>query len=109
MEVNIELILSQFALMAGFAERVVQMAKGVFKYAEKLPEYQHYIDLGLSGGVNILLAFSWKFDVFGIFGFSIPNAEWAGFVMTGVLATAGSSIIHEVLELLKMFKENQKK
>lgn len=95
--------LKQIAVVAVFVERLVNFLK-LTKYNDWAKEYQKYIDIALSLGLNVLLCFAWHIDVFAIAGLVVPQALWLGSVLTGVLAGLGSEVIHEAIELLKMWR-----
>lgn len=93
-------VLKQIGVVAVFVERLVQFLK-LTRYNEWAAKYQKYIDVGLSLLFNILLCYAWNIDVFAIAGIAIGY----GSILTGVLAGLGSEIIHEVVELLKLWRK----
>jgi len=95
-----ETVLQQLAAIAVLVERGVQFAKTVFQYNAWAQAYQKYIDTALNVGFNVALCFSWHVDLFTAARINFPYA-WAGPALTGVLASLGSSVVHEFVELLK--------
>lgn len=102
-----EEVLKQIAVVAVFVERLVNFVK-LIKYNEWAADYQKYIDVGLAVIFNVGLCFAWNIDVFAVAGIVVSQAVWLGSVLTGVLAGLGSEIIHEVVELLKLWHDGLK-
>lgn len=93
-------ILAQLAVIATLVERGIQFVKTVVKYNTWAQAYQQYIDVGLTIAFNVGLCFSWHVDLFSVAGINFPYA-WVGFALTGVIASLGSNLLHEFVELLK--------
>lgn len=99
----IDQVVQQLAVIAVLVERGVQFAKTVFRYNTWAEAYQKYIDVGLTVALNVGLCFSWHVDLLSAAGINIPSV-WAGPVLTGVIASLGSTIVHEFVELLKAWR-----
>lgn len=93
-------VLAQLAAIAALVERGVQFAKTVFQYNTWAQAYQRYIDIGLTIAINVGLCFSWHVDLFSVAGINFPYI-WVGPALTGVIASLGSTLLHEFVELLK--------
>lgn len=93
-------VLAQLATIATLVERGVQFVKTVIRYNAWAEKYQQYIDIGLTTAFNIGFCFSWHVDLFSVAGINLPYA-WAGPALTGVIASLGSNLLHEFVELLK--------
>lgn len=93
-------VLQQLAAIAALVERGVQFAKTVFQYNAWAAKYQRYIDIGLTVAFNVGLCLSWHVDLFFVAGIVFP-AVWVGPTLTGVIASLGSQLLHEFVELLK--------
>lgn len=104
-----EMVLAQLGLVSAFVERGIELLKRVSRYneIEKLSEYKEQIGMGLSLVGNLALCAAWHIDLFSAAGFQF--APIAGELLTGGLAWLGSEVIHEVVELLKMFRAGQTK
>lgn len=98
-----EQVLQQIVVVAAFVERLVNFVKLV-KYNEWANKYQEYIDVGLAVLFNVGVCLLWGVDVFAVAGLVVPDAAWVGSALTGILAGLGSEVIHEVIELLKMWR-----
>lgn len=95
-----ETVLAQLAAIATLVERGVQFVKTVIKYNVLAEKYQQFIDIGLTAAFNMGLCFSWHVDLFSVAGINFPHA-WVGPALTGVIASLGSNLLHEFVELLK--------
>lgn len=94
-------VLAQLAAIATLVERGVQFAKTVIRYNTWAQGYQRYIDVGLNVAFNVGLCLSWKVDLFAAADISFGSIVWAGAALTGVIASLGSTLLHEFVELLK--------
>lgn len=101
-------VLQQLAAIATLVERGVQFAKTVFQYNTWAQKYQKSIDVGLTVLFNVGLCLSWKVDLFAVAGIVFGAAAWAGPVLTGVVASLGSTLLHEFVELLKGWRVGEK-
>ena len=93
-------VLQQLATIAILAQRGVQFAKTVFRYNGWAEKYQQSIDVGLTAALNVSLCFSWHVDLLSAAGITF-QAAWVGPAFTGVIASLGSTVAHEFVELLK--------
>ena len=95
-----DIVLEQIAVVFSFVERAVQFVKPL--YQGRFPEHQKHIDAGLAAALNIALCSLWNVDLFAAAGFG-----WAPFwgeVLTGVVASLGSTVLHELVEILKLLR-----
>lgn len=102
-----EQVLQQIVVVAVFVERLVNFVK-LTKYDEWAQKYQKYIDIGLTLLFNVGLCYAWSIDVFAVADIVVASFPAAGSLLTGVLAGLGSEIIHEVVELLKLWRQGPK-
>lgn len=94
-------VLAQLATIATLVERGVQFVKSIVKYNGWAADYQQYIDVGLTAAFNVGLCLSWHVDLFAAADISFGSVTWAGAALTGVIASLGSNLLHEFVELLK--------
>lgn len=94
-----EQIISQLSVVAVFAQSFVDLLKPVY---QKLA-YQASIDKVLSIVVSIALCEFWKINLLLAAGLVLPAGMGEAF--TGFVAALGSSILNQVLVLLKILKE----
>lgn len=94
-------ILGQLAVIATLVERGVQLVKTVARYNEWAAAYQHYVDISLTAAFNVGLCLSWQVDLFAAADITFGSVAWAGAALTGVIASLGSNLLHEFVELLK--------
>ena len=100
-----EQVLQQIAVVAVFVERAVQLVKSLVPYEKWAAGYQAYIDQALVIVGSAALCYAWHVDVFAVAGIVVSQAAWLGSVLTGVLAGLGGNVIHELIELLKMWRQ----
>lgn len=104
---QIESILLSILAIAAVVERVVQFIKTVIPYNKQFPQYQGYIDIVLVGGIGALISASWGVDLFAVIlpGLVFPH-PLLGAAITGLLTVLPSSSLHELFELLKLWRRN---
>lgn len=93
-----EQILAQLSVVAIFAKRFVDLLKPVYQSSEK----QALIDQLLATAVTIALCVGWNLDLLTVAGLHLPVL--VGELFTGVVASLGSSVLNDVLYLLKLLK-----
>lgn len=99
-----EVVLGQLAVVAAFVKKVVDFVKPLYQVSK----YQKYIDVALSLALSAVLSVAWGVDVFAAVDIQFSVA-WLGAAFTGVFAGLGSNVLNDLLELLKLWKENAKK
>lgn len=98
-------IISQLVLVAVFVERGVQFIKAMAKYDTWADEYQAYIDQGLTVCGSAGLCYAWSLDIFAVAGIGFGAFPWIGNILTGVVVGLGGNVLHELIELLKMWRD----
>ena len=98
-----EPILAQLAVVAVFVQRVIEAVK--FLYKEH--EYEKYFNIAISVALSAVLCVLWQIDVFVVAGITFPWV-WLGQALTGLFAGLGSNVLNDLLELLKLWKEQRK-
>jgi hypothetical protein len=97
---NLTLVLTAVALLAASVERGIELFRPVI---EKLStSWQHVVKIGGAILIGFGLAALLRVDVLAMLGVSFYPV--AGYLLAGVLASAGASPWHAVLEWLKQTK-----
>jgi hypothetical protein len=96
-------ILTQLAAVAALVERAVQLIKPLYQDHE----YQSRIDIGLNVGLNVGICYLWNVDMFGLMGLYVGS--FLGPILTGVIASLWSKVVHEVLMIIEQFRKGQPK
>jgi hypothetical protein len=91
----------QIAAAGALVTALVQMLKPV--YQERWKEQQRYIDFYLSAFLNVFVIVSWQVDLFGLLGF--PLGTFWGSLLTGVIASFGSTVLHETVSILIAYRK----
>jgi hypothetical protein len=104
MKITIEMVITVIgliALLAATVERGVELFKpGLNKISDE--EWRKVAKLGAAILLGFGLAFLVRLDVLALLGFTFHPV--AGYVTAGILASAGASPWHAILEWLKTIK-----
>ena len=78
-------------------EAVVNVIKNV---KEKETSWKYWASLGVGLLVGVLVAYNWSIDLFSAVGMTEPKFSSAGAILTGVILSRGSNVIHDILGLI---------
>jgi hypothetical protein len=95
---TIGIVLTVVAMLAASVERGVELFRPLLMKINNL-DVQNAAKIGVAVVLGILVAALLRLDILATVG--ISYSPWAGYVAAGVLASAGASPWHALLEWLK--------
>jgi len=96
-------LLTSLLFIAGSVERLIEIAKPlILKIANE--DWQKAVKVLLAVLLGFGLSALLQFNPLGQFKWFVAP-EWTGYLAAGMLASAGSSVLHPILEWLKTLKE----
>jgi hypothetical protein len=101
--VALQFVLTQLGGVAALVTQVVQLVKPIYQGHQ----YQKYFDLGIAVGLNVGICLFWYVDLFGVLGFYMWS--FVGPLLTGLVASLGSNILHEVVAILVALRKGMPK
>lgn len=96
-------VLSQLGVVAVFVQRVIDLVGETYKGYK----YVKQINIALSVVISSLLCVAWQVDAFAAAGI-VFQLVWLGAALTGLVAGLGSNVLNDLLDLLRMWKEQRK-
>jgi hypothetical protein len=99
-----ETVIAKAAEIVVLVERTIQFVKTIINY-NKFVKYQKYIDTSLSVGLSAAACYLMDVNLLAAAGFTFKYVTEAGPAVTGILIGLGSNILHEVIEILKLWRK----
>jgi len=98
-------ILAQVTQIALLVERSIEFVKFATGYKARLPQFQKYLDIGLSIALSVAACYAFEVNLITASGLYFKYAAEVGPAVTGILAGLGSNVFHEVLALLELWRK----
>ncbi len=82
-------------------ESIVNIIKNI---KEKETSWKYWGALGLGVLTGVLVAYNWSIDLFSAVGMPEGKIPYVGAVLTGLILSRGSNVIHDIIGLINFPK-----